>query len=450
MSCLDLNSFTTGIAGISHVQLIQTIIMSGKVLHYTYVIQQLRHFIKINPMIRMLPHGQLAIALAFGTTGFRFDLKPLKIYGLACAPRSLRSSPTVLADADSCCSAGVPFQDKLLADAANAHQRGRHTKLWCETTTKTAESNIRDAYGARDAKLRQWKEHLNKEVDKLALEIARVESFQREVVRRRQYLSDVIRASDMTSSFRNSLPDKGEDHIGLMQKEEMNVALTGDSNLQQCYRDLKECERRRTKYFLRNKKQNFNIRIRIYTIPTQVGEKFDKCKWLAKSIMSEVEAKAFNLNLSRRSQNAEPPAQLPLQTEDHPVDQIYHPNTEEDWEKDLEDKMQKSVAIRQGVSTCILRTQSIIKDELTKTADAWYRTSKALQEAVQKDERALFNVHNLLKTVRDAFFSACEMIPSYRLKICPLVCDHQLSIPPEVINSYRKIKIINMNTVYNN
>ncbi|GIY42734.1 tektin [Caerostris darwini] len=155
----------------------------------------------------------------------RFALKSLKKYGLACVSRSLRSNLAVPADVDSCCSAGVPFQDKLLADAANAHQRGRHTKLWCETTTKTAESNIRDTYGARDAKLRQWKEHLNKEVDKLALEIARVESFQREVVRRRQYLSDVIRASDMTANFRKSLPDKGEDHIGLMQKE---VSATSD------------------------------------------------------------------------------------------------------------------------------------------------------------------------------------------------------------------------------
>ncbi|CAL1281333.1 unnamed protein product [Larinioides sclopetarius] len=275
---------------------------------------------------------------------------------------------------------GLRPSDKLLADAANAQQRGRHTKYWCETTSKIGEGGIRDTFTARDAKLRQWKEHLNKEVDKLAQEIERVEAHQREVLRRQQYLSDVSRVSEMTAEFRKQRPDREEDDIDRLLLEEMNAALKANCDLQQCFRDLKECQR--------------------------------QMEVARQALMSEVEAKVFSLNISRRTQHAEPLLSFPYKPEDHPVDQIYHPNTEEDWEKDLSDKVNKSVATRQEASICCLRTVASVKDGLSRVADAWYRTSKALQEAVQRDERALFNVQNRLQTVRENITSTKQRLAS--------------------------------------
>ncbi|XP_055939289.1 tektin-5-like [Argiope bruennichi] len=274
----------------------------------------------------------------------------------------------------------LPPSEKLLLDATNAQQRGRHTKYWCETTTKIGESSIRDTFASRDAKVRQWKEHLNKEVDKLAKEIERVEAHQREVFRRRQYLSDVTRVSEMTAEFRKRRPDREEDDIDRLQLEELHAALKTDGDLQQCFRDLKECQR--------------------------------QMESARRALMSEVELKAFSLNISRRTQHAEPILSFPYKPEDHPSDQIYHPNTEEDWEKDLADKIQKSVATRQEASTCCLRTAATVKDGLSRVADAWFRTSKALQEAVQRDERALFNVQNRLQTVGENITSTKQRLAS--------------------------------------
>lgn len=61
---------------------------------------------------------------------------------------------------------GLSNPEKLTADAALAKNQGRDTKVWCENLNKIGESGIRNAFRARENKLRQWREHLNKEVDK--------------------------------------------------------------------------------------------------------------------------------------------------------------------------------------------------------------------------------------------------------------------------------------------
>ncbi|GFY70338.1 uncharacterized protein TNIN_283021 [Trichonephila inaurata madagascariensis] len=270
--------------------------------------------------------------------------------------------------------------DKLLADAANAQQRGRQTKLWCETTTRIGEAGVRDAYGRRDAKIRQWKEHLNKEVDKLAQQIQQIEAVHRDLLRSRQYLSNVARVSEMTAEFRKQIPDSTEDDVGRLQKEEMTETIKVDMELEQCAKDLMGCQR-----------QMENAR---------------------KALMTEVEAKALSLNISRRTQHAEPLLGFPYTPADHHVDQIYHPDTEEDWERNLENKIQKSVATRTEASTCNLRTAATVKDGLSKVANAWYKTSKALQEAVQRDEKSLFNVHNRLRTINENVTSTKQRLDS--------------------------------------
>ncbi|GFX45000.1 uncharacterized protein TNCV_3430491 [Trichonephila clavipes] len=155
--------------------------------------------------------------------------------------------------------------------------------------------------------------------------------------------------------------------VGPTLHKEMTETIKVDMDLEKCSKDLIGCQR-----------QMENAR---------------------KALMSEVEAKALTLNISRRTQHAEPLLGFPYTPADHHVDQIYHPDTEEDWERNLENKIQKSVATRTEASTCNLRTAATVKDGLSKVANAWYKTSKALQEAVQRDEKSLFNVHNRLRTV---------------------------------------------------
>ncbi|GFT94821.1 uncharacterized protein NPIL_103681 [Nephila pilipes] len=215
---------------------------------------------------------------------------------------------------------------------------------------------------------------------RLAKQIQQTEATHRDVLRCRQYLSNVARASEMTSAFRRQIPDSHEDEIDRLQKEEMNATLKVDLDLQQCTRDLKECQR--------------------------------QLEHARKALMSEVEAKTLSLNISRRTQHAEPLLGFPYTPADHPVDQLYHPNTEDDWERSLENKIQKSVATRQEASTCHLRTVAAVKDGMSRVADAWYRTSKAIQEAVQRDEKTLFNIHNRLRTINENVTSTKQRLSS--------------------------------------
>lgn len=65
----------------------------------------------------------------------------------------------------------MSYTQKLTSDAALAQNQGRNKKVWCESLNRIAENGIRQAFRARDSKLRQWREHLNKEIDKYVLKV---------------------------------------------------------------------------------------------------------------------------------------------------------------------------------------------------------------------------------------------------------------------------------------
>ncbi|GFX44996.1 hypothetical protein TNCV_3430451 [Trichonephila clavipes] len=54
---------------------------------------------------------------------------------------------------------------------------------------------------------------------KLAQQIQQVEAVHRDLLRSRQYLSNVARVSEMTAEFQKQIPDSTEDDVGRLQKE---------------------------------------------------------------------------------------------------------------------------------------------------------------------------------------------------------------------------------------
>ncbi|XP_054724426.1 tektin-5-like [Uloborus diversus] len=291
---------------------------------------------------------------------------------------------------------GLPQPQKVTAEAAIVQGQGRNKRIWCEALNKTAESGIREAFRRRENKLRQWKEHLNKEVDKLAKEIVNVAENQRDVQKQKQYFGNLMRTSQNTTEYRRKIEDDAMfDRVGNAIKEEQNSLQKAIDDMDKCTRDLKDCER---------KMQNAR-----------------------NALMSEVEAKSLTMNLGKRCQHAEPLLNFPYMAADHPVDQIYHPNKEEDWEKILADKLQNAVSVRQEAPHLCGRTADTIKRDKSDTADKWYRASKALQEIVQEDERTVFNIKNLLGGITEDTISTEQRIASFYddLKIQDRVKDHQ-------------------------
>lgn len=57
------------------------------------------------------------------------------------------------------------------------------------------------------------------------------------------------------------------------------------------------------------------------------------------------------------------------------------------------------MSVRKEASSSCDNALASVKENEGMTADAWFRTSKALQEAVQEEERTTFNITNLLKKV---------------------------------------------------
>ena len=74
-------------------------------------------------------------------------------------------------------------------------------------------------------------------------------------------------------------------------------------------------------------------------------------------------------------------------------------SSEEDWEQKLTDKVQNSVSVRKEASSSCDNALASVKENEGMTADAWFRTSKALLEAIKEDERTTHNITNLLKQV---------------------------------------------------
>ncbi|XP_042899039.1 tektin-5 [Parasteatoda tepidariorum] len=276
---------------------------------------------------------------------------------------------------------GLSYPEKLIADAFNAQQRGRYTKLWNENLNKIADNNISEAYKGRDKKIHQWKELLNKEVDSLAKEIECIEECDRDVFRKRNYFADLSRASQMTAEYRKRIPDHtSDDEIDILLKQELCNLGKADEDMRQCSNDFKNCGR--------------------------------KLKNARSSLMSEVEAKVMTLNVNRRCQHMEPLLSYPYIPSNHPIDQIYRQNTEEEWAKNLDDKIQNAVDIRREASNARCRAESFMKHHLSCTVDAWHRTSKALIESVQRDERRSHNIQKLLKTVGENISSTNQRIAS--------------------------------------
>ncbi|KFM76751.1 hypothetical protein X975_19546, partial [Stegodyphus mimosarum] len=144
--------------------------------------------------------------------------------------------------------------------------------------------------------------------------------------------------------------------------------------------------------------------------------------------MSEVEAKSMTLNIGKRCQHAEPLLSFPYVPADHPSDQIYYPNSEEEWEKNLEVKLQNCVASRQEATDCCFRSAAAIRKNLSDTADAWFKTSKALQESIQEDERTVYNIQCHLKRLDEEISSTKQRLASFYdvLKIQDRVKNAQL------------------------
>ncbi|KFM76750.1 hypothetical protein X975_19545, partial [Stegodyphus mimosarum] len=130
---------------------------------------------------------------------------------------------------------GLPPSQKILADASSAQGHGRIKKVWSENLNKSGEKCIRDAFQMRENKIRQWIEHLNKEIDKLAKSIDNVTECQRDVLRKRQYFSELLRISNNTSSFRGAIQDLNpNDRTGNLLKQEDSVICKADENMAQC------------------------------------------------------------------------------------------------------------------------------------------------------------------------------------------------------------------------